>query len=258
MGKTEEQAGPEGSLRGGGTPGSLLLERLPEFCSVLVSGPPGVGKFQFLIESLGRYLAEEEPVVFVCVDVGPTELQGHLRRLGVDPFAVLGRGLSVIDGFTTTVSEEGKPNQAGIRLVSSLSNLEGLGMAITEEAAAHDRPVKVIVYTISTLFLHNSAQSLSKFFQIVSARVKTEMGSILFACQEGVVERRQENLLRSLVDGVIDMRFNGSGVREAMLHHLRGYAITPEWVTLGQNSWKGDAPASSEPDGAEGPGREST
>ncbi|MFQ5918912.1 MAG: ATPase domain-containing protein [Thermoplasmata archaeon] len=216
----------------GGPVTPLLLNRLPDFCSILLSGPPGVGKFQFLMEALGKYLEEDQPVVFVCVDVGPAELQGHLRRSRVDSFAAFGQGLSVIDGFTTTVSEEGKEEKSGIRIVSSLSNLEGLGMAITEEAAAHDRPVKVLLYTISTLFLHNSASSLSKFFQIVSARVKTEMGSILFASQEGVTEVRQENLLRSLVDGVIDMRFNGSGEREVMLHHLRGYSFFPEWIAF--------------------------
>ena len=234
MGKTKERRGQEGPLVGGELVTPRLLDRLPQFCSILLSGPPGVGKFQFFMEALGKYLEEDQPVVFVCVDVGPAELGGHLRRSGVDPTAVFGQGLSVVDAFTTIVSEEGREEQTGIRLLSSLSNLEGLGMAITEEAADHDRPVKVLVYTISTLFLHNHAQSLSKFFQIVSARVKTQMGSILFAFQEGVTEARQENLLRSLVDGVIDMRFNGSGGREVMLHHLRGYNILPEWLSLPQ------------------------
>ncbi|MFQ6012618.1 MAG: RAD55 family ATPase [Thermoplasmata archaeon] len=209
-----------------------LLDRLPEFCSILLSGPPGVGKFEFLMGALTKYLADGLPVVFVCIDIGPGELQAYLRRSGFEPSEVLGRDLSVIDGFSAAVSEEAGEEREGIRVVSSLSNLEGLGMAITERAADHGRPVRILFYTISTLFLHNSARSLSKFFQIVSARVKTQLGTILYASQEGVTEERQENLLRALVDGVIDMRFNGSFQREVMFHHLRGHRIVPEWIPL--------------------------
>lgn len=238
MGKIGEQRGREGPPVRGDHVALPLLNQLPEFCSVLLSGPPGVGKFEFLMEALDRYLEDGQPVVFVCIDVGPGELQAHLRRSGRDPTLVLGRGLSVVDGFTAAVSDEGIEDREGVRVVSSLSNLEGLGMAITEGAANHNRPVKVFVYTISTLFLHNSAPSLSKFFQIVSARVKTQMGTILYASQAGVTEERQDNLLRSLVDGVIDMRFNASLGREVMLHHLRGYRIVPEWIPIREDGYR--------------------
>jgi len=89
--------------------------------------------------------------------------------------------------------------------------------------------VRIYFYTISTLFLHNSTQAIAKFFQIVTSRVKTSMGFILYAVQEGVHETMTMNLLRSLVDGVIEMRFTESMSREVRMHHMRGLQVDPAW-----------------------------
>src|SRR5439155_1006318 len=82
-------------------------------------------------------------------------------------------------------------------------------------------PVRIYFYTISTLFLHNSTQAIAKFFQIVTSRAKTNLGFILYAVHEGVHEPMTMNLLRSLVDGVIEMRYTDTMEREIRVHHMR-------------------------------------
>src|SRR3989442_1109504 len=83
--------------------------------------------------------------------------------------------------------------------------------------------------TNSTLFLHNSTQAIAKFFQIVTSRAKTNLGFILYAVHEGVHEPMTMNLLRSLVDGVVEMRYTDTMEREIRVHHMRGYQVDAAW-----------------------------
>jgi KaiC/GvpD/RAD55 family RecA-like ATPase len=107
-------------------------------------------------------------------------------------------------------------------------------MAMSKAGQELGTPVRIYFYTISTLFLHNSPQAIAKFFQIVTSRAKSNLGFILYAVHEGVHETMTMNLLRSLVDGVIEMRFTDSMDREIRVHHMRGYAVDAAWRRFSQ------------------------
>ena len=104
-----------------------------------------------------------------------------------------------------------------------------IGMALSKAAHELRPPVRILFYSVSTLFLHNSGQAIAKFFQIITSRVKTNTGFILYAVHEGVHDPMTMNLLRSLVDGVVEMRFNDAMEREIRVHHMRGLATRPAW-----------------------------
>src|SRR2546426_4796859 len=89
--------------------------------------------------------------------------------------------------------------------------------------------VRTYFYTVSTLFLHTPPQAIAKFFKIVTAGVKSTLGFILYAVQEGVHEPMTMNLLRSLVDGVMEMRFTDTMGPEMRVHHMRGYQVDAAW-----------------------------
>ncbi len=204
--------------------------RFPVNYSVLLSGPPGVGKFEYVISQVKQDLAAGERVVFVTLDMHPSEIRARAHDLGLDLDAVSEDSFLFVDCYGATSSERSE-TVAGKRTypISSFSNLEGIGMAVSRAAQDLGTPVRIYFYSISTLFLHNSTQAIAKFFQIVTSRVKTSMGFVMYAVQDGVHEPMTMNLLRSLVDGVVEMRFTDSMGREVRLHHLRGYRADASW-----------------------------
>ena len=207
-----------------------MEDRFPTNYSVLLSGPPGVGKFEYLVERIRDDLRKGERVVFVTLDLHPNEIRARAKALHLDLEAVEGKSFVFVDCYSATTSERPETTVGKKTfLVSSFSNLEGIGMAMSKAAQELGTPVRIYFYTVSTLFLHNSPQAIAKFFQIVTARVKSNLGFILYAVQEGVHEPMTMNLLRSLVDGVMEMRFTDTMGPEMRVHHMRGYQVEAAW-----------------------------
>ncbi len=204
--------------------------RFPTNYSLLLSGPPGVGKFEFIISQVQQAILTGERVVLVTLDLHPGEMRARAKELHVDLDTVEGDAFLFVDCYSATSSEHPEPPM-GKRtyIVSSFSNLEGIGMAMSKAAQELGTPVRIFVYSVSTLYLHNSTQAIAKFFQIVTSRVKTNMGSILYAVHDGVHDPMTMNLLRSLVDGVVEMRFTDAMEHEFRVHHMRGYRVDPAW-----------------------------
>lgn len=207
-----------------------MQERPPTHYSVLLSGPPGVGKFEYVLAQAREAIRAGDRVVFVTLDLHPSEIRARAKALKLDIEAVEGKSLVFVDCYSATASERPEPSPAKkTYLVSSFSNLEGIGMAMSKAAQDLGTPVRIYFYTISALFLHNSTQAIAKFFQIVTSRVKTSMGFILYAVQDGVHDTMTMNLLRSLVDGVVEMRFTERMDREIRTHHMRGLSVESQW-----------------------------
>ena len=196
----------------------------------MLSGPAGVGKFEYMLSQAREALRAGERVVFVTLDLHPSEIRARAKALKFDLEPYEGKSFVFVDCYSATASERAEP-PAGKKtfLVSSFSNLEGIGMAMSKAAQELGTPVRIYFYTVSTLFLHNSTQAIAKFFQIVTSRAKMSMGFIMYAAQDGVHEPMTMNLLRSLVDGVVEMRFTDSMAQEARVHHMRGHHVDSGW-----------------------------
>jgi len=205
----------------------------PTNYSILVSGPPGVGKLEYLLGLTKRFLDGGERVVFVTLDLHPDEVRTRAAGVGLDLAAAEGTSFAFVDCYSASASErlDASPSKK-VYPVSSFSNLEGIGMAISK--ASHDLkpPVRIVFYTVSTLFLHNSAAAIAKFIQIITSRVKTNIGFIAYAMHDGVHDANTTVLLRSLVDGDVEIRFTDDLAREVRPHHMRGLQVKPVWTRV--------------------------
>jgi len=207
-----------------------LAGSLPRHYSILLVGPPGIGKFEWLLATARNYLRRNERVVFVTLDIQPREIRKRAEAMGINLAEFEGSRFSFVDCYSLSAqSTTDEASNQKVWTVNSYSNLEALGMAISRASVSLDLPVRILFYSVSTLFLHNSPQAIAKFLQMVTNRVRTELGFVAYAVQEGVHDPQTLNLLRSLVDGVLEMRFTESMDREVRIHHLRGMAATPKW-----------------------------
>lgn len=216
-----------------------MIESVPINSAALLIGPPGVGKFEFCIDAVGEALQKNERLVFVTVDVHPVEIRRWIRRYGASLDEQEGKRFFFVDCYSSSVGREGVEDDYGENVfhVGSLSNIEGIGMSIAKAADELVKPVKVVFYTLSTLFLYNPPQTMAKFFQMISSKIRTDYGFILYVLHQGVHDVRTVNLLESLVDGVIEMRFNNNLQRELRIHHYRGMKTSPEWTRFDVNKF---------------------
>src|SRR3989442_4507753 len=207
-----------------------MEDRFPTNYSILLCGPPGVGKFEYLVERIRDDLRKGERVVFVTLDLHPNEIRARAKALHLDLEPVEGKSFVFVDCYSATTSERPETTVGKKTfLVSSFSNLEGIGMAMSKASQEIWTPVRSYFYTLSTLVLHNSTHAIAKFFQIVTSRAKTNLGFIPYAVQEGVHEPMTLDVLRSLVAGVVEMRFTEGMDHDVRLHHMRGYQVDASW-----------------------------
>jgi len=217
------------------TTGPPTVNSFPSNYSILLAGPPGVGKLEYFLELVKQGLEQGKRIVFVTLDLHPAEVRERAKANGLDLADYEGRTFLFVDCYSAMSNDrlEHDPRKRMYQ-VSSFSNLEGIGMAMTKASNDLKTPVMIFFYTVSTLFLHNTPQAIAKFIQIVTSRVKTTLGFIAYAVHEGVHDQMTMNLLRSLVDGVIEARFKEDLAREIRIHHMRGLRPSTAWGTIGQ------------------------
>ena len=203
----------------------------PNHYSMLIAGPPGVGKLEYFMQLVKQALDTGNRVLFVTLDIHPAEFRERAKGIGLDVSGHEGHTFLFVDCYSAMSSDAPDQSRTGkVYKVSSMSNLEGIGMAMAKAANDLKTPVMIFFYTLSTLFLHNSQQAIAKFIQIVTSRIKTSLGLVFYSVHEGVHDPMTMNLLRSLVDGVIEARFTDDLDRQMRIHHMRGHRANTSWT----------------------------
>lgn len=173
------------------------LPREPTAGSILLQGPPKVGKSMFAKNFVKCFRdVRDRHVVYVTTDEAPDQLQTELNSL-------LGKetGVRIVDCYTWRT---GLKAQGGF-LTSSSANLNELSMTMKEAVADLDRPY-LIFDGISSLAIDASEDSALKFLRILLPRIKMNRSLALFTVSEGLHSSSFLNALRTIYDGIIEMK----------------------------------------------------
>ncbi|MGD1060040.1 MAG: ATPase domain-containing protein [Methanomassiliicoccales archaeon] len=218
----------------------MLQAHLPDQCSMLLIGSPGIGLMEFNVFLAKDYLDQGEVVVFVAVDGRARDVLDLMDSFGVETPTLLGKRLFFLDYHSTLLgsSEEKPASGSGVR---NISDLEAIMFNIAAIAKETQKRVRIFLYTLSTLFLYNQPNVVLKFFQISASRIRTEFGTIIVSLHDGVHDEKTVNHLMAIADGVIELRFDDDLNKMMRIRNMRGVPTSPQWipfdiVTAGERS----------------------
>jgi len=205
-------------------------------------GTPGVGLLEFQMGMVKQYLDSGEPVVFVTMDLLPSDLLAMMERFGI-PIERLGKGLHIIDYHSSLLGNSEERLAVDRGRVRRIHDLEGIMFNVANIYNEEKRPLRIFMYTLSTLFLYNQASVVLKFFQISSSRIRSEYGTAIVSVFDGVHDEKSLNHLVALADGVVELRFDEDMNRVLRVRHMRGMSVPRQWIPF-EISTGGEEPPS--------------
>lgn len=197
---------------------------IPNHSSILLVGPPGSGKTELTLDLARKWVLQGEKTLFVTISTAGKEI---LDRIAPDNGA--GNAellLRVIDCY---VPQSEAADSKLIINTNGIAHLESISLAISTVVDTLGTPVRIIIDGLSSLFLYNAPQTMSKFVQVLSTKTKIEFGSIVFVLVEGMHESLTVNTMMSLVDGVVDIQMDDQLKHFIRIRYLKGAKVDPRW-----------------------------
>lgn len=205
-----------------------MIVEFPQKYSVLLSGPPGVGKFEYCLDLVKDWLEKGERVLYITSERGPEEVKSMAEALGLGLEKHENENLVFIDCYSWSI---GGKYDKGFS-IENAANINEINITAEKAVQNLKSPVRIVFDSLSPLFLYNDASTMTKFFHFLTSKTKTEYGFIIYTMQEGVHDPQIRNTLVYLVDGYIEMQFDEEGDsldRKLRIHHLKGIPTDTSW-----------------------------
>lgn len=202
----------------------------PTNYTVILYGPPGVGKFEYCLDMVRFWLEKGENIIFITTERSPEEIKKRADEYGIGIKDREGEQFLFVDSYSWSV---GKKYDKGLT-IENPANINEISIVIDRAVQSLKKPLRMVFDSLSPLFLYNSPDAMTKFFQVLNSKVKEDYGFILYTLQEGVHDPRVVNTLIYLVDGYLQMKFEEEEMleRKFRIHHLKGMVADPTWRTF--------------------------
>lgn len=209
--------------------GSLVKDDLPGGSNISLIGPPGIGKTVFSEYLANEFLRSGVNCLYVTLDRAPDEVRYDFKKLGTN---LLGeeykKRLVFVDGFSWLVGKSEETYH-----VENLGNLTELSIRIASASCDLSGRIFLVFDSISPLLVYNPETPVTKFLQILLARVKDWRGMGIYVVQEGVHSDEFYNTLGYLVDGTFDMKMEeekGEITRYFRIRSLSFSSHETKWI----------------------------
>ncbi|MCW1292679.1 MAG: ATPase domain-containing protein [Candidatus Rehaiarchaeum fermentans] len=190
--------------------------------NILISGTKFSGKEKLLYRIINNWVTKSPSlgVVYLLTRTSYNDLLNELNTSGILISSKLGSEFKLIDSFTRTVSPSAQePSFA--KLVNGPLDLTSISvnLSLLDGDLIKNMKIPVNVYdSISVLLLYNPPATTFRFIQFMCGRTKILGGISLFLIDEDMHSQQVNETIRSLVDGVIELKeengkryFRGSG-----------------------------------------------
>ena len=203
------------------------MQEFPEKYTMVLTGPPGVGKHIYFLDLVKFYLEKGESVTYITTERSPKEIKDLAKKIDLDLDKYEGGKFIFIDMYSYSTGER---YDNGFT-IDNPANLNLITVNLSKAADIVGKPVRVFFDSLSTLFLHAPEPEIKKFFGVLSSRVKTDYGFIAYTVQDEMHDDQTVIALKAMVDGVLEMRFDeGPPLKNLFrVHHAKGLKTTPTW-----------------------------
>lgn len=202
----------------------LLEGGFPANSSILLIGPPGCGKSTLCQQFVWNGLKENQPALFITLDVSPDEIRENMKNFG---WKVTDTSkLKFIDAYSWRVGESKEEYS-----ISNLGNINELNIAISEviKNLNGSKIKRNVLDSISTLLLYADTSLVLKLIPIIIAKGKTNGYTQLLILEEGVHDEKTVSMLNYQTDGVIEFKMEEDN-RYMRISRMRGTKVSREWI----------------------------
>lgn len=201
-----------------------MIARFPEFYTILLTGPPGVGKSEYCFKIVHYYSQLENDIIYITVDDSSADIKRRLSDLGLEYDRII-----FVDCYSGDKRLKQNVDTRNL-YINNLSNIENLSLQINTAIKMVKLPVKIIFDSLSPLLLYNPLPTMEKFLHRLCSRIKTEYGFVVFTIHNTMHDKKLITTLMSFVDGVIELKFDKNLERCIRVLYLKGLNITSNWL----------------------------
>lgn len=213
----------------------LLGGGIPEGTSFLIHGVPHCGKKPFLMQTAHTAAKSGRPVVFILTDFGAESWKTMAAKGGWSLNKFPSRAFFV-DCYSHQYGQcpTGKNITCiDVPFVLSSISIECSNFLDAAKTVARRKPL-VIVHSLSTLLRNFGESEATKFLQFFVGKLKAQGVTAIYTLQAGMHSPGTEMMIRSLMDGVLDMKdsklkasgFIGITNRDWVPYGLTGKGVT--------------------------------
>ena len=189
----------------------LLADGYPDKSSILIVGPPGIGK-----EALGYWFAQTGLVQGdFCLYVTRLSVREVLQD-------VKGFGIDMQQRVPFWLSSDGGQVKYNVNDLASFSyNLKDV---LKQNA---NRRIRVVIDVLSSLLMLNQPETIYRFLDQLLADAKQYDTVILATMEEGMHKPEVLTAMQQLFDGVVELRLYEEGLRVLPLLRIKKMRGTP-------------------------------
>jgi len=200
----------------------LIEGGFPPSSSILLVGPPGCGKSTIAQQFVFEGLKNNQPALFVTLDISPKDVIENMDRFG----SFSKDKLRFIDAYSWRF---GKTEDKYV--VTNLGNVNELNILISEVISTlNSSPVKRNVFdSVSTLLLYADPALVVKLIPVVIAKIREAKYTQLLILEEGVHDEKTVTTLNYITDGLIEFKLE-EDKRFLRINRMKATKHSRNWV----------------------------